>query len=120
VLRAFGAEGMRARLRAHVALAAELAGWIDADPDWERVAPHPFSTVAFRWAPEGMEPEALDAANERILERVNASGVALLSHTRAGGRFTLRLAIGNLRTTRAHVRGAWDALRAAAAQERPR
>ena len=118
VLRAFGAEGMRARLRTHLALAAELAGWIDADPDWERVAPHPFSTVVFRWAPAVVDPEAWDAANERILERVNASGVAFLSHTRLGGRITLRLAVANLRTARAHVRGAWDALRTAAAEER--
>jgi aromatic-L-amino-acid decarboxylase len=118
VLRAFGAEGMRARLRAHVAIAAELAGWIDEEPDWARAAPHPFSTVVFRWAPAGVEPEALDAANQRILERVNASGAAFLSHTRLGGRITLRLAIANLRSTRAHVRRAWQALRAAAAEER--
>lgn len=68
MLRAFGAEGVRARLRDHVALAAELAGWIDAEPGWTRVAPQPFSTVAFRWSPLGVGPEALDTANRRILE----------------------------------------------------
>ena len=73
MLRAFGAEGIRARLRDHVALAAELAGWIDAEPGWTRVAPQPFSTVAFRWSPPGVGPEALDTANRRILEREHVS-----------------------------------------------
>ena len=118
MLRAFGAEGIRARLRDHVALAAELAGWIEAEPGWTRVAPQPFSTVAFRWSPAGVGPEALDTANRRILERVNASGSAFLSDTRLGGRITLRMAIGNLRTTRAHVRAARDALREVASEER--
>jgi aromatic-L-amino-acid/L-tryptophan decarboxylase len=118
VLRGYGAEGVRARLREHVALAAELAGWIDAEPEWTRVAPHPFSLVAFRWNPLGLDEAALDRTNERILARANASGELFLSHTRLGGRITLRMAIGNLRTTRAHVRRAWDALRAAAEAER--
>jgi aromatic-L-amino-acid decarboxylase len=115
VIRAFGADGLAARLREQMAMARELAAWVDAAPDWERVAPVPFSLVCFRYAPAGASEADRDAANSAILERVNASGSAYLSHTKLGGRYVLRLAIGNLRTERRHVEHAWRLLREAAA-----
>ena len=115
VIRAFGADGLAARLRQQMAMARELAAWVDAAPDWERVAPVPFSLVCFRYAPAGASEADRDAANSAILERVNASGSAYLSHTKLGGRYVLRLAIGNLRTERRHVEHAWRLLREAAA-----
>jgi aromatic-L-amino-acid decarboxylase len=77
---------------------------VRAEPGWELCAPRPFSLVCFR-------REGTDEENEAILERVNATGEAFLSHTRLGGRFVLRLAIGNARTTEDDVRLAWDLLR---------
>ena len=115
VIRAFGADGLAARLRQQMAMARELAAWVDAAPDWERVAPVPFSLVCFRYAPAGTSEADRDAANYAILERVNASGSAYLSHTKLDGRCVLRLAIGNLRTERRHVEHAWQLLREAAA-----
>ena len=113
VIRAFGADGLAARLRQQIEMAHEFASWVDAAPDWERVAPVPFSLVCFRYAPDGMSEPERDAANAAILERVNASGSAYLSHTKLNGRYVLRLAIGNLRTERRHVANAWRLLRAA-------
>jgi aromatic-L-amino-acid decarboxylase len=110
ILRAFGARALRAHLARHIDLAQQLTGWIDAHPDFERLAPVPFSVVCFRWKPSAVsmgEPE-LDAANERLLERVNASGKVFLSHTKLRGRVALRVAIGHLATTDAHVHRAWD------------
>lgn len=107
VIRAFGVEGLRARIRAHCALARELAGWIEADPRFELAAPVPFSTVCFRARLEG-PPEAQDRFNERLLQRINAEGPVFLSHTALQGRHTLRVAIGNLRTEREHVEGLWN------------
>ena len=123
-LRWFGLEGMRRRIRWHIELARRFADWVAADPDWELLAPVPFSTVCFRWRPAALagqvtEPavaDRLDAANERILAAVNGSGEVFLSHTRLAGRFTLRLAVGNLRTEARHVEAAWQRLRAAAAE----
>jgi aromatic-L-amino-acid decarboxylase len=115
VLRYFGRAGLAERLREHLRLARELAQWVDEHPQWERMAPVPFSTVCFRHDPGGLDDEEVDLLNERILTEVNASGEAFLSHTRLRGRFVLRLAIGNLRTTEAHVRRAWELLRAAVA-----
>jgi aromatic-L-amino-acid decarboxylase len=116
-LRYFGAEGMAARIREHVRLARAFAGWVNESADWEVVAPVPFSLVVFRHAPAGMADAEADAHNERVMAAVNASGHALLSHTRVRGRLALRLAVGNLRTTESHVRAAWDLLRQTAAND---
>jgi aromatic-L-amino-acid decarboxylase len=126
ILRYFGADGLRARLAEHVALAREFAGWVDRDPDFERVAPAPFSVVCFRATRLGARDEAasindrqaaLDALNARILDRVNRTGEVFLSHTKLEGRYVLRLAIGNLRTEERHVARAWALLREALDRE---
>jgi aromatic-L-amino-acid decarboxylase len=116
VIRAFGVDGIVERLRHHIALAQEFAGWVEAEPGWEAAAPVPFSLVCFRWAPEGTSEAEREAANARILAEVNASGRAFLSHTKLGDAYTLRLAVGNLRTERRHVAEAWALLREAAAR----
>lgn len=115
VLRCFGREGIEARLRDHVALARTLSTAIEEAPDWALVAPTHLSTVAFRWTP-GWDPAGEDRANHEIRDRVNASGEAYLTHTVLDGRVTLRVAIGNLRTRRAHVERVWALLRQAAAE----
>jgi aromatic-L-amino-acid decarboxylase len=118
-LRWFGLEGLRRRIRHHLELAAAFGSWIDDDPEWERLAPVPFSTVCFRYRPTGFEggEEALDDLNARIMDRVNRTGEVFLSHTRLGGRFTIRLAVGSLRTEARHVERAWELLRTAAQEE---
>ena len=116
-LRTYGVSGMQERLRTHIALAQELATWIDAEPDWEIAAPHPLSVVCFRYAPDpAQEPDAVDALNLAIMDAVNASGDVFLSSTRLHGRVVLRIAIGNERTTRDDVRLAWNLLRGEAAR----
>lgn len=114
VLRWFGARGLRDRLRHHVALARTFAGWVDETPGWVRVAPVPFSTVVFRLAPEGVDPEEADRLNLAVMDEVNAGGRAFLSHTRLHGRIALRLAVGNLRTRLEHLEVTWAAVQAAA------
>jgi aromatic-L-amino-acid decarboxylase len=114
VIRGFGTAGLAARLRAHCALAREFAAWVQADPSWEVVAPVPFSLVCFRYTPSGVHEEALNELNARILARVNETGEAFLSHTKVGGRYILRLAVGNIRTEERHVRRAWQLLTEAA------
>jgi aromatic-L-amino-acid/L-tryptophan decarboxylase len=91
-----------------VRLAALFEEWVGAEPGWDVVAPRPFSVVCFR-------RDASDEENTAIMDRVNASGEAFLSHTELHGRTVLRLAVGSYRTTEDDVRRAWDALREAAA-----
>ena len=117
VMRAYGTDGLAARIREHVRLAQVFRSWVEADEDWEVVAPSPLSVVCFR-ARFVADPEERDRRNERIMEKVNASGDAYLSHTRIADRIVLRLAIGNVGTAERHVARAWALLREAAAVER--
>ena len=116
LLRWFGLDGLRRRIEHHLTMAQSLARWVDDDPDWERLAPVPFSTVCFRWNPAGgvSDEATLDVRNQAILDAVNATGEVFLSHTRLGDRFTIRVSIGNLRTEERHVARTWDLLREAA------
>jgi aromatic-L-amino-acid decarboxylase len=116
VCRHFGADGLRARLAEHMRLAREFARWVDESSEFERVAPVPFSVVCFRATPASLRHDAalLDAFNERLIDEVNKSGEVFLSHTRLNGRYVIRLAIGNLRTTEQHVARAWELIRSAA------
>jgi aromatic-L-amino-acid decarboxylase len=104
VLRCHGAEGLRAHIRGGVRLAALFESWVRDEPGWELAAPRPFSVVCIRG-------DAPDEENEAILRRVNARGRIFISHTRLNGRYVLRLAVGNARTTEDDVRLAWEELR---------
>ena len=108
VIRCHGRAGLQAVIREHVRLAELFEGWVHAERGWEVCAPRLFSVVCFR-------REGSDEENEALLERVNASGEAFLSHTRLNGRFVIRLAIGNAWTTEDDVRWTWDVLRREAA-----
>jgi aromatic-L-amino-acid decarboxylase len=104
VLRCYGKEGLQAVIREHVRLAELFEGWVRDEPGWELCAPRPFSLVCFR-------RDGPDELNEALVQRVNASGEIWISHTKLGGRYVLRLAVGNARTTEDDVRLAWDVLR---------
>jgi aromatic-L-amino-acid decarboxylase len=112
VLRWYGVRGVRDHVARHLRLAALLAGWIDAHPDFERLAPVPLSVVCFRWNPasRAVSEDELDRANERLMHDVNASGRAFLSHTRINARLALRIAIGHMGTGEEHLRRTWTLL----------
>ena len=115
VLRYFGVEGIRARLRSHIELARSFAQWVDDDPVFERLAPTRFSVVVFRFRPPTETDEArIDELNMQLLQQLDSSGEVLLSHTRVRRRYALRLAIGNVRTTADHITRAWQIAREAA------
>jgi aromatic-L-amino-acid/L-tryptophan decarboxylase len=103
VLRCYGAEQLRAVQREHIRLARLFAQLVEEADDWELVAPQRLSLVVFR-------KNAPDEENEAIVERANRSGEIFLSHTKLDGRYCIRLAIGNARTTEADVRRAWEVL----------
>jgi aromatic-L-amino-acid/L-tryptophan decarboxylase len=111
VLRRYGAEGIRQRLREHVALAQEFARWVRSESDWEVLAPHPLSVVCFRYAPSRLDEAQLEILNASIMHAVNATGEVFISHTKIDGRYAIRLAIGNLRTQRSDVEHAWRILK---------
>ncbi len=113
IIRYFGHEGLAARIREHCRLAKLFVSWIEEDPNWELMAPTPLALVCFRAVPPTDaldQPKKLDILNEAIMHGVNATGKALLSHTRLNDKLTLRLSIGNIRTTEKHVRQVWELL----------
>jgi len=116
IIRYFGHRGLAARIRDHCRLAQLFASWVETANDWEVMAPVPFALVCFRACPaidgeaEDVRGKRLDALNEAIMHGVNATGKALLSHTKLNDKLTLRLSIGNIRTTEKHVKEVWDLL----------
>jgi aromatic-L-amino-acid/L-tryptophan decarboxylase len=121
VIRYFGVEGLIARLREHCRLARLFASWVEESPDLELMAPVPFALVCFRAHPRVSSPhvskgssldEDLNALNERIMNGINSSGEAYLSHTKLNGKFTLRLSVGSIRVEERHLKKVWGLLNA--------
>lgn len=120
VIRHYGVEGLRAFVRSHISMAQVFESLVRRDDRFEIVAPRTVNLVCFRLRPLEGEPAAqTDARNRRLLERVNATGKMYMIHTvvpRVENRpptFTLRMAIGAVRTKEEHVRAAWETIRAA-------
>jgi aromatic-L-amino-acid decarboxylase len=113
VIRGYGVEGLQAMVREHLRLAALVKEWVEADARFELMAPADLALVCFRLN-DGRDETGLDALNKRFLEAVNAAGPVHLTHTTLGGKFTVRLVVGQRTTEERHVRAAWDILSAAA------
>jgi aromatic-L-amino-acid decarboxylase len=100
VIRHYGVEGLQFHIRENVAWAQEFASWVKGDARFQLMAPHPLNLVCFRM-------RSGDAAGERLLKALNASGKLFLSHTKLNGKYVLRFSIGQTRTERHHVEAAW-------------
>jgi aromatic-L-amino-acid decarboxylase len=108
VMRYFGQNGLIERIREHCRLAKLLADWIEKSDDWELLAPVPFALVCFRACPKGIEN--LDTLNEKIMNEINQSGKAYLSHTKLNDKFTIRLSIGSIHVEERHIEKIWNLL----------
>jgi aromatic-L-amino-acid decarboxylase len=106
VWRAFGREGMAARIREHLRLAQLFARWIEDDPQFEISAPVMMGVVCFRL--RNPDDKAADQKNSETVAKINASGRAYLTQTRLRGRVVMRLGLGNLLTTEEHLRRVWE------------
>jgi aromatic-L-amino-acid/L-tryptophan decarboxylase len=110
VIRYFGRDGLIARIREHCRLAQLFAKWVEESENFELMAPVPFALVCFRAKLNGLSDEELDALNEKIMNDINASGEAYLSHTKLNGKITLRLSVGSIRVEERHLRKVWNLL----------
>lgn len=118
VIRYFGREGLIARIREHCRLARLFASWVEESENWEMLAPVPFALVCFRACPSGVDD--LNALNEKIMNDINTSGDAYLSHTKLNGKFTLRLSVGSIRVEERHLRKVWGLLEESNAKSQSR
>jgi aromatic-L-amino-acid decarboxylase len=96
VLRWYGAEGLRHHVREHVTLAQDLARWVDEQPDWDRLVETPLNLLCIAHT-------GGDESTQRLLDEINASGKAYLTHTRVHGRLAIRVSIGGTWTEAMHV-----------------
>ncbi len=107
-MRAFGADGLAARIREHCRLAVLFADWIAATKNFEIVAPVNMAVICFRYAPADADTDWLDRLNTKVVEAVNSSGAAYLTHTTVGGVVAMRIGIGNIMTTETHIEEVWQ------------
>ncbi len=108
VIRYFGRDGLVERIREHCRLAALFASWVEASEDFEMMAPVPFALVCFRACPDGVTD--LDSLNLQIMDDINASGEAYLSHTKLNEKVVLRLSVGSIRVEERHLQKVWKLL----------
>jgi len=122
-LRYFGLEGLRRRIKHHLEMAARLKSWIEEHPDFQIMAPAPFSLICFRYCPAELAERAdepavaaqLDELNLRLMNAVTRTGLAFLSHTRLKDRFVIRLNVSNLRIEDSDLDLVWEIVRREAA-----
>ena len=108
VIRTYGVEGIQSRVRNHIAMAQELAEVIRKERDFEILAPVWCNVICFRYCPDpSLERERVNALNIALMDRLNASGLLYLTHTKLEGKTTLRLVIGQTSVDRRHLTSAW-------------
>ena len=100
MLRSFGVEGLRTRIRTDVARARRLAEWIDDQPRLETIAPTVFGLVSFAHV-DG------DDATRAVLEAITEDGGLHVLPSVVDGRVFIRVSIGQSYTTEKHVDALW-------------
>ncbi len=117
VIRCFGVEGLRKKIRHHLELTAGLKEKIAHNKDFELLAPVPLNTLCFRYCPPHFsDEEKLNELNEQLLNAINKTGKLFITHTKLGGKFTLRMVIGNTNVQQRHVDGAWNLIQQKASE----
>ena len=121
IIRSLGTEGISNAIRDHMSYAQQLGESIRQNPNFELIAPIPFSTVVFRYNPPNMKGHqnelVVNEINEGLLNSVNETGKAFLSHTKLRGKYCLRLTIGNLKTNWEDVQLTWDLIQEKAVRQ---
>ncbi|MEP6508365.1 MAG: pyridoxal-dependent decarboxylase [Gemmatimonadales bacterium] len=112
--RAFGRSGLESRIRENCRLAAHFADLVSDNPSFEMTSPQMMAIVAFRFRPPSADGETIDMLNEQIVQKVNDSGRAYITHTRLNGRVAIRIGVGNLVTEERHLDEVWSLIVAAA------
>jgi len=111
VIRSLGTEKIKRIIKEHISYAHKLESKINNHSDFEMLAPVPFSTLVFRFNPGNRDETVTNDLNKKLLDSVNATGDVFLSHTKLNGKYGIRLAIGNIKTSWGDVALAWEIIR---------
>ncbi len=111
VMRSFGAEGLRSKIREHLRLAEIFRTKLEADRRFEILAPVEFNLVCFRYLPENQaNTEKINIVNEQLLGKLNATGKVYLTHTKLKGIYTIRAVFGQTNVSEKQVDLLWNLL----------
>jgi aromatic-L-amino-acid decarboxylase len=110
VIRSYGLEGIRAKIRNHIQLAHQAESWIEAHDNLEILAPVNFNTICFRYHTEPFSLEKENLINESWMARVNATGKAFFSHSKLDGKYVIRWVISQTDVSEKHIQNAWSLL----------
>jgi aromatic-L-amino-acid decarboxylase len=108
LLRAHGLEGLRQRIRNHIAWAREAERLIAALHGFSITSTCRFSLFTFQYGAAGESP---DHSSERLLQAVNDDGRIYLNQTTHDGKFVIRFQVGQFDCTRDDVLLAVDVLK---------
>jgi aromatic-L-amino-acid/L-tryptophan decarboxylase len=111
VIRSYGTEELKRKIRYHISIASRLAEMISVEKDFEILAPVILNVVCFRFYPSSLPDDQLNAINEKLNHVLNDSGKIYLTHTVLNGRYTLRMVTGQTNVTLEHVEKAWDLIK---------
>ena len=115
IIRYFGVDGLRNRLRYHLYLAKEFTKWVDDYPDFERMAPVPMSTICFRLHPKSInEEKKLEELNLDFFKQIDTNSDIMISQTRLNGKYVLRVNMSGLRMELRHIEKAWEIIKSKA------
>ncbi|MFC3879965.1 pyridoxal phosphate-dependent decarboxylase family protein [Algoriphagus namhaensis] len=107
VIRSYGLEGLRSKIRNHIALAKKAESWIEAEENLEILAPVNFNTICFRYVDSNLSLEKLNSLNEAWMNRVNETRKAFFTHTKLDGKYVIRWVIGQTDVELKHIQSAW-------------
>ena len=108
VIRSFGIKGIQEKLRNHIQFAEYLENEINGSSNFELLSPRSLNLVCFRYRPSSVNENSLDELNHRLLEAINLSGKAYLTHTKIHGKYAIRMVIGQTNVTKEHVINTWS------------
>jgi len=114
VIRSYGTEVLQNKIRDHIMLASRLKDMIQAEKDFELLAPVVINVVCFRYKPKGLNEDKINMLNEKLNHILNDTGKIYLSHTSLNGKYTLRMVTGQTNIKFEHVQNAWELIRSTA------
>lgn len=114
VIRTYGVEGLREKIRYHIGLGKKISVWISEEKDFEILAPVNICVVCFRYKPAGFNESQLNVINEKLNHSLNDTGKLYISHTNLNGIYTLRMVTAQTNVSDVHVEKAWELIKSTA------
>ena len=111
VLRTFGLDGLKQTVSNHITWTQELSKLIEKETDWHVMQETTFNMIVLRYEPQNVkDPQQINGLNQALLESINASGEAYLTHTKIKDQYVLRIVFGQTYLQPKHLEESWEIL----------